>query len=68
MRKSEIKLESFLNRCAAIRSREEGIEDGSIITVVLGGREMAFSMIWRAALWIRWREMEERTVEERREV
>lgn len=40
----------------------------SIITVVFGGSEIAFSMIWRAALWIRCRDIEERTVEERRDV
>ena len=47
-------------------SLDWGIEEVSIITVVFGGREIAFSMIWRAALCNRCREMEERTVEERR--
>ena len=42
------------------------MDEVSIMTVVLGGREMAFSIIWRAALCNMRREMEERTVEERR--
>lgn len=44
------------------------MDEVSIITVVLGGRDMAFSMICRAVLWIWRREMEERTVEVRRDV
>ena len=51
-----------------MRSFEEGIVEVSIITVVLGGSDMAFSMICRAALCI-WRsEIEERTEEVRSEV
>jgi len=66
MRKSEMRLESALSRWAAMRSREGGIADVSIISAALGGSEMAFSINWRALFCSRRREMEERTVEQRR--
>jgi hypothetical protein len=50
-----------------MRSLEDGMEEVSIITVVFGGREMAFSMSWRAAECILCREMEDKTVLVRRE-
>ena len=62
-----MRLESAFNRWAVMRSLEDGMEEVSIITVVFGGREMAFSMSWRAAEWMRWMEKEERTVLVRRE-
>lgn len=58
--------ESAFKRFAVMSRREGGMDEVSIMTVVLGGREMAFSIIWRAALCSLCREMEERTVEERR--
>lgn len=51
-----------------MRSLEGGMEEVSIITVVFGGSDMAFSMICLAVLCIRAKEMEERTVEESSEV
>ena len=68
IRKSEIRSDNAFSRWAVIRSFDGGIVEVSIITVVLGGSDMAFSIICRAALCI-WRsEIEERTVEVRSEV
>jgi len=66
VRYSEIKLDSAFNRFAVINRREEGIEEVSIMTVVFGGKEMAFSIIWRAARCSLCRDMEDRTLEVRR--
>jgi hypothetical protein len=62
-----MRLDKAFNRWAVMRSLEDGMEEVSIITVVFGGREMAFSMSWRAAEWILCREMEDKTVLVRRE-
>lgn len=51
---------------AVISRREVGRDEVSIITVVFGGREIAWEMRRRAAAWIRWREREERREEVRR--
>jgi len=61
IRKSEMRAESALRRVAVIRSLEEGMEEESINTVVLGGSVYAFSIMSCAVLRRRAREMEEST-------
>jgi hypothetical protein len=68
MRKSDIRSLKAFKRVEVMSRREVGRDDVSIITVVFGGRDIAWEMRWRAAAWIRWREMDERAEEVRREV
>lgn len=68
IRKSEIKLDNAFKRFAVTNNRDVGIVAVSIMTVVFGGNEMAFSMILRTVLCSRWVDTEDRTVEVRREV
>ncbi len=56
IRKSEIKLDSAFNLFAVTNNRDVGIVAVSIITVVLGGREMAFWSLecrWSGWFWDR---------------
>jgi len=68
IRKSEIRSLRAFKRVAVRSRREVGRGEVWIMTVVFGGREVAWEMMRRAAARIRWREMEERREEVRREV
>ena len=68
IRKSEIKLDNAFKRFAVANNRDGGIVVVSMMTVVFGGNEMAFSMILRTVLCSRWVDIDDRTVEVRREL
>lgn len=61
-------LDNAFKRFAVTNNWDVEIVAVSIMTVVFGGNEMAFSMILRTVLCSRWVDIEDRTVEVRREV